>query len=570
MKRIVCAIICFFMVATMFAGIPTINAYGVEGTNTNPSLTEQEEQEKQFDIGDAKITLSSSQFEYTGTARRPSVKVVYDGKTLTKGDDYSIEYKNNIKAGQATVIVKGSNEYTGQKTAKFTIYYSLKKAKIKLSGTEFSYNRETRKPWPIITYGDNKLKKNVDYRVKSYKNNKYPGTASIVIEGIGKYKGTVTKKFYIARVNNFKVVSRSTKSIKLGWSKRSNVTGYKLYKYSFTTKKWKRIATIKGASKTSYTVKNLIPGRGNKYRIRTYVTKNGKTYYGPWNDTLPAATRPSKVSIKSFTSNIKLNATVKWKKRNATGYQVYLSKSPSFKYKRSYKVKSNDTLKKVMTGLENNETYYVKVRAYKTYCGTTSYGAWSDKKKVETDGTGWATLSGKKYYYKNGKPLKGTYTISGNKYFFNKTTGVLQGASATMWDKIKGQSSKTKWLVAVSRDLNRTCVYQRINGEWTLKHYWKCTTGAAGTRTPKGYFTVPSKKTNLNFFGIGTGYTCWHATRITGSVYFHSVLYYENSKTNIMDGRLGANLSHGCIRLAKSNALWIFKNIKAGTKVVIY
>jgi len=447
--------------------------------------------------------------------------------------------------------------------------YSIKDAKIKLSGTSFSYNKKARTPYPIITYEGNKLINEKDYTY-TYKNNVLPGTANIIIKGVGDYKDTVTENFYIARVNNFKVKSRGTNSIKFSWSKRDNVTGYKLYKYNFTSKKWKRIATVKGSKKTSYTVKKLTPGYGNKYRIRTYVIKNGKTYHGPWNDVLPAATKPSKIAIKSFTSNVKLNATVKWKKRNATGYQIYLSKSPLFKNKKVYKVKSNDTLKKTITGLNNNETYYVKVRAYKTYYGVTSYGAWSSKKKVVTDGTGWATFSNKKYYYKNGKPLKGSYTISGDKYFFNKTTGVLQGASSTMWNKIKNQKSNTKWLVAVSRDLNRTCVYQRISGEWVLKHYWKCTTGAKGTRTPDGYFKVPSTKTKLNFFGLNKDYTCWYATRIVDSIYFHSVLYFPFSKTEIQDGRLGYNLSHGCIRLSIKNAKWIHENIKAGTRVVIY
>ena len=38
----------------------------------------------------------------------------------------------------------------------------------------------------------------------------------------------------------------------------------------------------------------------------------------------------------------------------------------------------------------------------------------------------------------------------------------------------------------------------------------------------------------------------------------------------IKDGRLGINASHGCVRLALSNAKWIYDNIPRGTKVVIY
>lgn len=37
-----------------------------------------------------------------------------------------------------------------------------------------------------------------------------------------------------------------------------------------------------------------------------------------------------------------------------------------------------------------------------------------------------------------------------------------------------------------------------------------------------------------------------------------------------MDDRLGMNLSHGCVRLATSNAKWIYDNIPTGTTVVSY
>ena len=220
--------------------------------------------------------------------------------------------------------------------------------------------------------------------------------------------------------------------------------------------------------------------------------------------------------------------------------------------------------------LTDGKTYYVKVRAYKTYGGKTVFGSWSTVESFKVDATRFYTISGKKYFYKNGKKVYGAWTIDGNKYYFDKSTGVLRGASSTMWSKVKNQTSKTPYLIAVSRELNRACVYKKVSGEWVLKYYWKCTTGAKETKTPAGVYTVPKTKTYLRYFGEGLGYTCWYATRIVNRVYFHSVLYNTDSQTSIQDGRLGQNLSHGCIRLAKSNALWIYNNIDAGTRVVIY
>ena len=39
--------------------------------------------------------------------------------------------------------------------------------------------------------------------------------------------------------------------------------------------------------------------------------------------------------------------------------------------------------------------------------------------------TGFRTISGKTYYYKNGKPVKGWLTLNGKKYCFNTKTGVM-------------------------------------------------------------------------------------------------------------------------------------------------
>ena len=41
-------------------------------------------------------------------------------------------------------------------------------------------------------------------------------------------------------------------------------------------------------------------------------------------------------------------------------------------------------------------------------------------------------------------------------------------------------------------------------------------------------------------------------------------------KSKIIDGRLGINASHGCVRLSIENAKWIYDTIPSGTKVIVY
>ena len=135
----------------------------------------------------------------------------------------------------------------------------------------------------------------------------------------------------------------------------------------------------------------------------------------------------------------------------------------------------------------------------------------------------------------------------------------------SMLRKAQTYSSKTKWLILVDTKKNKTGIYYGSKNNWVEKKNWSCTTGKSSTPTPKGTYTVKAK--GLSF---GHGYTCWYYTQFYGDYLFHSVLYNPGSKTKIQDGRLGQNLSHGCVRLTLTNAKWIYDNIPRGTKVIIY
>lgn len=58
---------------------------------------------------------------YTGKAIKPTVKVTLSGKTLKKGADYTVAYKNNKAIGKASVTVKGEGNYTGSVSKTFAI-----------------------------------------------------------------------------------------------------------------------------------------------------------------------------------------------------------------------------------------------------------------------------------------------------------------------------------------------------------------------------------------------------------------------------------------------------------------
>lgn len=69
----------------------------------------------------SELRLDEEEFVYDGHEKTPDV-IARDGqKILSKGTDFDVEYKNNTNAGQASVVVKGINDYMGAKTLSFTI-----------------------------------------------------------------------------------------------------------------------------------------------------------------------------------------------------------------------------------------------------------------------------------------------------------------------------------------------------------------------------------------------------------------------------------------------------------------
>lgn len=68
---------------------------------------------------------SISDAEFTGSAITPTFTVTYNGKTLRRYIDYIVEYRNNVFAGTATVIITGIGNYSGQKSITFRIIGGL-------------------------------------------------------------------------------------------------------------------------------------------------------------------------------------------------------------------------------------------------------------------------------------------------------------------------------------------------------------------------------------------------------------------------------------------------------------
>ncbi len=268
--------------------------------------------------------------------------------------------------------------------------------------------------------------------------------------------------------------------------------------------------------------------------------------------------KPAAAAITKVTSS-KPNVTVAWNKVSCSGYELQMSQNSSFSGASTYKQTATS---KTFGGLIDNRTYYFRVRPYNTENGKTAYGDWRTYSSVvRTTGE-----VGNRYCL-NGAYVYDRTVKSGENYYYYDGSGIKRACSKTMWNKVRNTKSNTKYLIAVDCSQNRVCVYQGKKGKWNLKYYWKCATGKRSTPTIKGTFKVCGK---VSHFGEKKGYSVWYATRIKYEYYFHSILYKPYSKKVVKNGRLGANLSHGCIRLEMKNAKWIYKNCKKKTRIIIY
>ena len=75
------------------------------------------------DINNTVLTFENNKnsFEYTSNPIQPSIVLKDAEGNLIEEQNYTLRYSNNINVGQATIIVNGKNNYTGQKEVIFNI-----------------------------------------------------------------------------------------------------------------------------------------------------------------------------------------------------------------------------------------------------------------------------------------------------------------------------------------------------------------------------------------------------------------------------------------------------------------
>lgn len=158
--------------------------------------------------------------------------------------------------------------------------------------------------------------------------------------------------------------------IKITWNPVSKCSGYKVYRKT-ENGSYKKIATVKDATKSTYTDKSAKSGTKYTYKVVAY-SGNYTSYYT--EITVYCLNNPELSSVKSSKNGI----TAKWKTvKGASGYYVY-RKEGSGKFKKIATVKGGTKKSYLDKSAKKGRTYTYKVKAY--YSKTTS--AYSNTKKV--------------------------------------------------------------------------------------------------------------------------------------------------------------------------------------------
>ena len=374
----------------------------------------------------------------------------------------------------------------------------------------------------------------------------YKVAAYVTVDGVKQYSMpsavryiTVLEKPEISEIEQL-----SSTSVKITWTPVEKATGYKLYRAEEENGTYSCIKAITDdLSTSSY---NLTAEKYYYYKVAAYVDEDGTTHTAPMSSAEGIyVTNLAKPTISGMEQSSATALTLKWGTvSNAVGYEVFLAESEDGAYER---VATTTSKSFSNTELTTGNTYYYKVRAYKTVDGKKAYGPFSAVagatilEKAANIGVAQASktsavitwdpvenATGYKLY--RATSSDGTYscikTVTENAAFnYNLTTGstyyyrvqaiVENGSIAN-----SGPRSAAKSLTLCDLD-NAKIVSASQSGETTVQLTWDEVSGAEGYELSKadsenGAFAVVKSVTTTSTStsaGLTLGNSYWYRVR---------------------------------------------------------
>lgn len=224
-------------------------------------------------------------YSYTGSVIKPTVQVYDSGKLLTEKTDYTLSYKNNTKAGQATITVTGKGSYTAKKDLNFTIDpVDLNEAFAEKITLVQSAKPKKLTVKPKVTWNGKSLKEKTDYTI-NYNgwNQTDTGEHEIVLNGVGNFTGHKKVKVYVAETNaavvpvtKLKITAKAIKyEPNMDLNKVLQLSSFKAEEGKTLLKEGTdyEISEEKGCDRAG-TCTFVIEGKGNRYYGKRTVSIN--------------------------------------------------------------------------------------------------------------------------------------------------------------------------------------------------------------------------------------------------------------------------------------------------------
>ncbi len=188
--------------------------------------------------------------------------------------------------------------------------------------------------------------------------------------------------------------------ITLKWGEIAGAQGYEVYRSSKPDTGYKKVSVITSGGITSWTDTVGID-KTYYYKVRSCRNYNGIGVFSSYSSVKKATTKIPAPQIESLSLSSYRKIKVRWTKANGvTGYRIYRKTGKSGAYRAIKKVKGANTITYTDDSVLPNNTYYYKVRAYKTVKGKEHHSSYSREKaksaKLATPVLTSVSLSGNK------------------------------------------------------------------------------------------------------------------------------------------------------------------------------
>lgn len=348
------------------------------------------------------ISLSHTTMGYVGQEMRPAVTVSFEGMNLVQGEDYTVQYSNNINPGTATVTITGLGIVTGsvKKTFKivlgtpvlksaaasgynqvkvswdpvigadsYRVYYkvpggSWKIVKSGVKGTSFTHVGSAAAPLQVgQTYV---------YTVRAQKGNSLGG-----FDKAGK-----SAKAVFAKPELISASRADYNKITIKWKKVEGATHYLIYRKQGSGS-WRRIAKING-NNSSYTQTGstnfpIVCGTYYTYTVRAYTTLGNTS--SPFDAKgVTAKAYPGRPELVSAASTGQGKITIKWKPvAGATHYWICRKDGNRWRKVATVdgSVSSYVHANSAKFPVKKGQTYTYTVRSYNSGGGANGYGLYN-------------------------------------------------------------------------------------------------------------------------------------------------------------------------------------------------